>query len=131
MQVDDGDGSTREYTSQENLHVAIWDNIHRKRFLLAESAPLCQQPLRGTFGYNAICQTSQDILYGTSDYPQDFDAATREILQECALIWLQISASLVTSLITKEDWENHWSKSKEETSSSVSGRHFGHYKAGL
>ncbi len=38
---------------------------------------------------------------------------------------------MVATLITKEDWENHWSKSKEETSSSVLGRHFGHYNAGL
>jgi hypothetical protein len=119
VQVDDGDRSTREYISQEDLHKAIWNNIHRRCFFLAKSNPLCQQPLRGTFGYNAICQTSQDILDGTYDYPQDFNATTREILQECALIGLKIPASLVATLITKEDWENHWSKSKEETSSSV------------
>jgi hypothetical protein len=33
--------------------------------------------------------------------------------------------------MTREGWENHWSKATEETSSSVSGRHFSHYKAGL
>jgi hypothetical protein len=86
VQVKQGDGATREYTSQEELQEAIWDNIHRKRFHLAESAPLCQYPLRGTFGYNTICQTSQEILDGTYKFPPEFDAATREILQECALI---------------------------------------------
>ncbi len=55
VQVEQGDGTTREYTSQEELQEAIWDNIHRKRFHLAESAPLCQYQLRGTFRYNAIC----------------------------------------------------------------------------
>ncbi len=43
---------------EDVLHEAIWDNIHRRRFHLAESAPLCQFPLRGIFGYNAIYQTS-------------------------------------------------------------------------
>jgi hypothetical protein len=113
------------------LQEAIWDNIHRKRFHLAESAPLCQEPFHGTFGYNAICDTSQKILDGTYDYPKDFDEATKEILQECALIWLKIPPSLLDTLITKEDWGNHWGKAKEETSSLVSGCHFSHYKSGL
>jgi hypothetical protein len=33
--------------------------------------------------------------------------------------------------ITPVDWSNHWHSAREETSSSISGRHFGHYKAGL
>jgi hypothetical protein len=37
----------------------------------------------------------------------------------------------VNTLIMKEDWSSHWSKAKEETSSSVSGRHNEHYKVGL
>ncbi len=131
VQVEQGDATTEEYTSQSELQEAIWDNIHQKRYHLAELAPLCQEPLRGTFGCNAICNTSQKILDGMYDYPQDFDEATKEILQECALIRLKIPPSSLNTLITKEDWGNHWGKAKEETSSSVSGRHFSHYKAGL
>ncbi len=131
VQVEQRGGTTAEYTSQLELQEAIWNNIHRKQFYLAESATLCQVPLHGTFRYNAICDTSQRILDGTYDYPQDFDEATKEILQECVLIRLKILASLVKTLITKEDWGSHWRKAKEEMSSSVSGRHFSHYKAGL
>jgi hypothetical protein len=39
VQVEQGDGMTEEYTGQEEMQEAIWDNIHRKRFNLAESAP--------------------------------------------------------------------------------------------
>ncbi len=131
VQVEQRDGTTAEYTSQSELQEPIWNNIHWKQFYLAESAPLCQVPLRGTFRYNAICNTPQCILDGTYNYPQDFDEAIKEILQECALIQLKILASLVKTLITKEDWGSHWRKAKEETSLSVSGRHFSHYKAGL
>jgi hypothetical protein len=120
-----------EYTGQEELQEAIWNNIHRKRFHLAELAPLCQEPPRGTFGYNAICQTSQKKFDGMYEYPPEFDEATKEILQECVFIWLKIPASLINTLITKEDWGYHWGKAREETSSLVSGQHFGHYKAGL
>ncbi len=107
VQVDQGDGTTKEYTSQKEMQEAIWDNIHRKRFHLAKLAPLCQEPLRGTFGYNAICQTSQEILDGMYEHPQEFDEATKEILQECALIRLKIPVSSIKTLITKNDWENH------------------------
>jgi hypothetical protein len=44
---------------------------------------------------------------------------------------LKILELSIKTMITREDWENHWSKAKEETSSSVSGWHFSHYKAGL
>ncbi len=123
VQVEQRDGTTTEYPGQEELHEAIWDNIHWRRFYL--------QPLWGFFGFNAICQTSQKILDETYKYPWDSNEATKEILHECVLICLQVLESLVDTLITKEVWGNNWGKAKEETSFSVFGRHFSHYKAGL
>jgi hypothetical protein len=38
------------------------------------------------------------------EYPPEFNEATKEILQEYALIRLKILASLINTLITKEDW---------------------------
>jgi hypothetical protein len=98
--------TVEEHTGQEDLQEAIWNNIHKKRFHLAESAPLCTGNLRGTFGYNAIFQTSQEILDGTYNYPQDFIQAFKEILMECAVIRLQIPKSSISTLITREDWGN-------------------------
>ena len=84
--VEQADGTVREYSGQDSLQGAIWSNIHEKLFHLAESALVGSGSLRGTFGYNAICQTSHEILEGTYDFPPDFDQATKEILQECAAI---------------------------------------------
>ncbi len=35
VQVENADGTVEEYTGQGELEKAIWDNIHRKRFILA------------------------------------------------------------------------------------------------
>ncbi len=74
---------------------------------------------------------AQLILSGTYNYLDEFDHATREILEECTLIRLTIPKDAVSTIITPKQWESHWRRAKEQTLSSISGRHFGHYKAGL
>ena len=111
------------------MNKAIFENIHNKRFHLAEAAPICNGRLRGEFGYNAISQTAQDILDGTYSFPVDFDEATRELCEEFARIRLRIPKDSLRMTITKEEWASHWKKAREGTSSSYSGRHFGYYKA--
>jgi hypothetical protein len=131
VQVDQGDGTVQEYAEKEQLHGAIWNNIHRKHFYLAEEVPLCLGSLRWSFGYNTVSPIARMILNGAFNYPPDFGKATKEILQECARIWMLVPKDSVGTHITKDDWHNHWGPTKEETSSSVSEQHFGHYKAGL
>jgi hypothetical protein len=71
------------------------------------------------FGYNATTIAARRILRGTFVYPPEFDEATKEILQECAAIRLLVPKDSVSTTITLEDWIAHWSKAKEETSSSI------------
>jgi hypothetical protein len=130
-QVPQDDGAVIEHTTQSTLQDAIWANIHNKQFYLVEEAPICSGQLRETFGYNAICRTTREILEGTYEYPSDFAEATKEILWECARIRLMVPKDSVKTEISMEDWRGHWATIKEDTSSSKSGRHFGHYKAGL
>jgi hypothetical protein len=44
VQIEEEDGTTREHTGQDDLHEAIWDNIHRQWFHLTESAPFANSP---------------------------------------------------------------------------------------
>jgi hypothetical protein len=90
--------------SKENLHEAIWANIHYKRFYLPEEAPLCSGPLRGAFSYNAVTPTAKAILEGTYIYPPELDEATKEILQECVLICPRVPKNSVSTMILPEDW---------------------------
>ena len=71
---------------QEDVQKAIFDNIHYKRFYLAEEAPICKGSLREKFGYNATSPTAQAVLDGTYPYPEDFDEATKALCEECACI---------------------------------------------
>ena len=86
LEVEQVEGMVKEISGMEELHEAILDNIHCKRFYLAEEAHICSGPLRGAFGYNSVTPTAKAIPEGSYDYPPEFDEATKEILQECALI---------------------------------------------
>jgi hypothetical protein len=127
--VEAGNNTVVEYTTQDSVEKAIWDNIHLKRFYLAEAAPICNGSLRSDFGYSATSITAQKVLSGTYDYPDDFDIATKELCMECAEIRLRVPKDSIRTVVNSQEWDNHWRRSKEETSSSLSGRHFGHYKA--
>ncbi len=72
----------------------------------------------------------EEVLAGTFDYGEDFEEATHDICHEVALIWKIVPKDLIEEIVQKGDWEVFWKKAKEETSSSESGLHFSHYKAG-
>jgi hypothetical protein len=107
-----------------------FDNIHCKRFVLVEAAPICNGELRRAIGYNATMDIAMAILAGTYEYPPNFDQATREIFKECTRIQQMIPKDAVRIHMNKEEWQYLWRSRKEATSSSVSGLHFGHYIAG-
>ncbi len=86
MDDPDNKGQQIEHTTQALVQEAIFDNIHQRRFFLAQSTPICQGHLRGWFDYNAVSSTARAVLDGTFVYPEDFDEATKEICRECAEI---------------------------------------------
>ncbi len=124
------EGVLTENITQETIQEAILDNIHRKRFFLAEDAPICSGQLKGQFWYNAVTKTAKAILSGQYTYPPEFDQAMREICKECARICCMIPKNSISTHVTKEDYQGQWKGRRESTSSSISGKHFGHYIAG-
>ena len=120
VQVEGPSDLVTEHVTKTDVENAIWTNIHRKRFYLAEEAPICKGRMRGDLGYNAVSPTAQGILDGTYEYPEDFDTATRGLREECALIRQIIPEDSVGTKMMKEDFILHWKKEKEEMSSSHS-----------
>ncbi len=84
VQVEDKDGELVEFSAQEEVLKAIWSNIHRKRFYLAEEAPICIAPMREVFGYNIDSGIREDVLDGRFDFEEIPNKHTRGILQEVA-----------------------------------------------
>ena len=70
------------------------------------------------------------MLDGTYKYTKDFDPPTKELLDECARVRTIIPARSVNINLKRGGWQHQWGKAKQKKSSSVSGLHFSHYKAG-
>ena len=129
--MEDEAGDVTEVTGQRLVQEAIWNKVHRKRFYLAEKAPICQGRLRGDFGYMKTTPTAQSVLEDEYVYPSSFPEATKEeLLEECALIRKSVPQDSVDTLVSRQISQEHWSKAKEDTSSSESELYFSHYKAG-
>ncbi len=97
---------------------------------MAEDVPICQGALQGQFGYMATSPTAQLVLDGSYNFPPDIDEATKELFVEIAHICSIVPPNSVNGIISWEHWQQRWKKVKEDSSSSQSGLHFGHYIAG-
>ena len=86
--------------------------------------------LRGEFIYQADTPAARRVLDGTYNFTEDFDPPTKELLNECARVRTIIPSRSLNINLKQGGWQHQWGKAKEKTSSSVSGLHFSHYKAG-
>jgi len=66
------------------------------------------------------------IITGTCENPNDLDPAIAMILKEIGKLGMKI-----VNGETPEDFKQFWTKVNEFTSSSLSGVHYGHYKAAI
>ena len=74
------DGNIVEYEGQKKVEEAIWSKTHDEQFYAAEKAPICQDRLRGEFGYQADTPATRRVLDGTYNYTEDFDPPTKDLL---------------------------------------------------
>jgi hypothetical protein len=74
--------------------------------------------------------TSRAVLDGTYVAPQDSDKATQDLFDEITAILRRVPNNSVSISITPAQWKQYWKAINEETSSSESGIHFGHYIVG-
>jgi hypothetical protein len=70
--------------------------------------------------------------YGHIEFPSDLDPATRLVLEEISKLGVKILNSKGSEIvITPDNFKLFWQKVNEFTSSSMSGVHYGHYKAAI
>lgn len=124
------DGTVKEATTKTEVERSIWKEIHGQRFYLAEQAPICKGRLRGDFGYMTNTAAAAAVLAGNYQFPEGCDEGTKDLLNEAASIRQIIPENSVDTIIKGGQWSDKWKHTDETTSSSKSGRHFGHYIAG-
>ncbi len=105
VQVEDGAGRLINYKTKESVQEAIFTEIHRKRYNLAEEAPICCGALRGQFGYISTSPTAQTVQDGTYVFPPDMDKATKELFVEIAQIQSIVPPNSVSGVILRERWQ--------------------------
>ncbi len=125
------EGKIEEYTVQEDVEQAIQRECE-VRFLLAHSAPIMKSLLGEKLRYLSDEALAKAIITGTYDIPTSLDPATAMILKEIGKLGMKIvNGDSNEIVISPEDFKRFWKKVNEFTSSSMSGVHYGHYKAAI
>lgn len=109
-------------SSKEEVEHAIMKE-NSSRFRLAYTSLLLEGNLHHELGPSGEGPLSRDILT-SQELLQD-----RPEVKEIFEMFRQSSNKTIPSQISTEQWIEHWKHAKERTASSLSGLHFGHYKA--
>ena len=124
------DGGLTTYDTHEDIVRVVNSNIG-KRYKLGHRSPLSAGQLADEIGQFAEKDAARRILDGTYAFPEGTDQALIELLKEAALLKVEFddTENMCDRRLTVEDFISFWHSAREETSSSDSGRHFGHYIA--
>jgi hypothetical protein len=124
-------GKIQEFEVQEDVKNAIQQKCDI-RFSLAYSAPIMTTLLGKQLQYLSNESLAQAIITGTYKIPSDIDPATKLILEEIEKLGIKLVNEEGTKIIiTPEDFQRFWNRVGEFTSSSMSGVHYGRYKAAI
>ncbi len=119
----------KTYNSRKQVETHIAQHL-QQRFSLGQRAPLHQGQLHHDFGNLGITEATTQLFEGRYTFPADCDEATKHYLQEARRIKQMIEDTPMNQhAVTVQEFTSFWASAKETTSSSKSGRHFGHYKA--
>ena len=114
-----------DVTDQKEVESAIMSN-NSKRFHLAATTPLMLPYLSSKLGFLANTDYTKSILNGLFVHDDKLDEYTNEFFN---LIGKRPKLPPIQTSVSIHDFQNYWKNSRERTASSISKRHFGHYKA--
>jgi hypothetical protein len=122
-------GGTCTLDTQQEVEHHVRQNL-QQRFSLGKRAPFNRGRLLADFGTLGDTEAVTQLFKGNYNPHSNIDQATADYLSEAARIQKDIATlPPIPTEVTPEEYISFWSKAKENTSSSKSGRHFGHYKA--
>ncbi len=107
IQVEGWDGTIMERMTQETVKQTIFLEVHKKRYMLAGEAPICNGNLLQDFGYTVMTPASRAVLDGTYVAPPNSDAATLELFAEIDHTRRLVPAGSVSIIITPKQWKQY------------------------
>jgi hypothetical protein len=102
-------------------------NESASRFRLTEGTPLHNSYAKEIFGFLCENKNVNEILHGNEDFINSLrlSSLTKDFLR----LFKKTNTISINTTISTKDFVQHWGKVNENTSSSYSSRHFGHYIA--
>jgi hypothetical protein len=125
------EGEVKEYTVQDKVEHAIQREC-KICFSLAHSAPIMTTLLGERLRCFSNKALAQSIITCSYNIPSDMDPATRLILEEIARLGIKlVNGEGNEIIIPPEEFKHFWKRVNKLTSSSMSGIHYGHYRASI
>ena len=118
-------GPPMHFEQEQAVIEAIMDMV-QKRYRLTETTPLMQHTTQLELGLTGNTETAQQILDGNGETTTIEDPTTADLMR---LFTYEGASDPIPTTISPTEFTRYWKRAKESTSSSLSGRHFGHYKA--
>ena len=116
------------FSGQERIEAVAAEHL-TNRYRSAHSSPFASGRLLDDVGHHGQGPEVAAILAGTYEFPSEYSPEAKQICIEAAKIFSSTSESMISTYITRDDFQSWWLHAREETQSSKSGGHFGHYKA--
>ena len=119
---------TRITTDKEEIEQAL-QKENKKKFRLAYSSPFLQQPIIKDIKQHATNRSAQKILNGTFNPVYRISSKTKQFIKLLEIPESLKSKGRNSAVCDIQEAMQHWKKKREKTSSSMSNRHIGTYKA--
>ena len=119
-------GVWKTIKDREPAEAAIMGNNSHRFGDLTKTTPLMSKYMREKLGVLAQNELAQTILDSSYIPDPQLDNYTNKFL---SFISSRSQLPSVSAAVHQSDFISYWKGAREKTSSSLSGRHFGHYKA--
>ena len=129
IRVDDIHTGDSYFVTEKGVIEEALKNENQSKYLLAYSSPFLQEPLLSLLGQNSLTQAGDAILQGTFIPPDGLSEHTKHFISLLQMDDRLQREGCNSHEITTAQSLQYWSKKPEKTSSSMSGRHIGTYKA--
>ena len=126
--VEGADPILIQHSNKDTVEQKIMEN-NENHFRLTESTPPMNELLLSNLGFLSDTNAAKCILNGTYICPERVDAYTKNFIASLQITTPINPADFIPNTVSLQDYQVHWKWSKECTSSSISGLHFGHWKA--